>query len=50
MLDILGIRYHEVHLDKEDRDLYDAWQKAKEAKDFSKADEYRQVLKERDLL
>lgn len=50
MLDILGICYHEVHLDEEDRDLYDAWQKAKEVKDFAKADEYRQILKERDLL
>ncbi len=50
MLDILGIRYHEVKLDEEDRALYQAWQQAKSARDFNKADELRTQLAERDIL
>lgn len=49
-LDVLGIRYHDLYLSKEDRTIYEAWTASKKAKDFTKADEYRDILLERGIL
>lgn len=49
-LDVLGIRYHDLHLSNEDRKIYEAWLTSKKAKDFAKADEYREILIERGIL
>lgn len=50
MLDVLGIRYQRITLSDEDKELYALWQSAKDAKDYAKADEYRDLLKERGIL
>ena len=50
MLDILGIRYAEVSLTDEDRQLYEKWAEAKNAKDFELADNYRSQLMEKGIL
>ncbi len=50
MLDVLGIKYHRIELSKEDKELYALWQKAKADKDFTTADKYRDILKERGIL
>ena len=50
MLDILGIRYAEVSLTDEDRQLYEKWAEAKNAKDFELADTYRSQLMEKGIL
>jgi cysteinyl-tRNA synthetase len=50
MLDILGITYHLPLLTMDDFDLFTKWDQAKQEKDFSKADEYRTILMEKDLL
>ncbi len=44
MLDILGIVTNDFELSGEARALYFNWDEAKKAKDFEKADEYRQQL------
>lgn len=49
-LDVLGIDYPRIKLSGDDRELFARWNEAKAAKDFAKADEYRQQLAERGLL
>lgn len=49
-LDVLGIDYPRIKLSGDDRELFARWNEAKAAKDFAKADEYRQQLTERGLL
>lgn len=49
-LDVLGIDYPRIKLSGDDRELFVRWNEAKAAKDFAKADEYRQQLTERGLL
>jgi cysteinyl-tRNA synthetase len=39
-----------VELTSEDREIYAKWDEAKKAKDFTKADEYRNILMERGIL
>ena len=50
MLQILGIVIEEVKLEENDIDLFDKWNKAKQAKDFRQADRYRDKLQEKGLL
>ncbi|MDO4940470.1 MAG: cysteine--tRNA ligase [Erysipelotrichaceae bacterium] len=50
MLYILGIYIDKVVLDEEALSLYTKWNEAKAAKDFAKADEYRQALIEKGIL
>ncbi|MBQ6559343.1 MAG: cysteine--tRNA ligase [Erysipelotrichaceae bacterium] len=49
-LTILGIRYPEMKLTEEDREIYRLWNEAKAAKDFETADKYRTVLTEKGIL
>ena len=49
-LDVLGIRHETINLTDEDKELYNKWNEAKKAKDFAKADEYRDELKNRGIL
>ena len=49
-LDILGIVYPKLELSEEDLDLYHKWDEAKKAKDFEKADAYRQQLMDKGIL
>ena len=42
----LGIK----ELTSEDKELYSKWDEAKKEKDFTKADEYRNILMERGIL
>ena len=50
MLDILGIIYTHIILTKEDIDEFKYWDKAKEEKDFQKADQYREKLINKGLI
>lgn len=50
MLDILGIKYYETVLNDDQKQLFASWQKAKEDKDFAKADKYRDELIKLDLI
>ena len=49
-LDVLGILYPHIKLNDEERELFDQWNEAKAAKDFEKADIYRQQLNEKGLI
>lgn len=50
MLNVLGIIVDKVVLSDEDKELFAKWNDAKSAKDFAKADEYRNELTARGLL
>ena len=50
MLKTLGIVVEKYVGNPIDRDLYQKWNEAKKAKDFEKADVYRQQLIERGVL
>ena len=50
MLNVLGINVDKVVLSDEDKELFAKWNDAKNAKDFEKADEYRNELTARGLL
>ena len=50
MLNVLGIVVDKVLLSDEDKELFAKWNDAKSAKDFAKADEYRNELTARGLL
>ncbi len=50
MLNVLGIVVDKVILSDEDKELFAKWNDAKSAKDFAKADEYRNELTARGLL
>ena len=50
MLNVLGIVVDKVILSDEDKELFAKWNDAKNAKDFAKADEYRNELTARGLL
>lgn len=49
-LDVLGIKYPQIVLSEDDRQLFALWNEAKAEKDFDKADGYRQQLTKRGLL
>lgn len=44
MLDVLGISYQPIELTKEDRQLFDQWNQAKQDKDYELADKCRNEL------
>lgn len=50
MLDILGIQVLDYKLSKEDKSLFDSWNKLKKEKNFDEADKYRNMLFEKGLL
>ena len=50
MLNVLGINVDKVVLSDKDKELFAKWNDAKSAKDFAKADEYRNELTARGLL
>ena len=50
MLNILGIDIKKVVLTEEDKEIYNNWNKAKQEKDFEKADVYRKQLMEKGIL
>ncbi len=50
MTDVLGLKIELIPLNEETRSLYYSWQKARNDKDFTKADELRKVLNERGVL
>lgn len=50
MLDVLGINVERTVLSEEDRDLFRGWNEAKKAKDWGKADTYRNALSGKGLL
>ena len=50
MLKVLGIQVEKVEISEEDRVLFEAWNKAKEEKNFDLADSYRATLSEKGLL
>lgn len=49
-LDVLGIKYNEIELSEDDKNLYASWNDAKSNKDFEKADELRNELINRGIL
>ena len=50
MLDVLGINVERTVLSEEDRGLFRGWNEAKKAKDWGKADTYRNALSGKGLL
>ena len=50
MLDLIGIYPYSKKLTKEEKEIYYAWQNAKDSKDYSKADELRNKLMEKGIL
>ena len=50
MLYVLGLDYKRMELTQEDEELFTSWNEAKKNKDFIKADEYRKVLIEKQLI
>ena len=50
MLDVLGINVERTVLCEEDRELFRGWNEAKKAKDWGKADTYRNALSGKGLL
>ena len=50
MLDVLGINVERTVLSEEDRELFRGWNEAKKAKDWGKADTYRNALNGKGLL
>lgn len=50
MLSVLGIEYHRITLDAEDKHVFAKWNQAKADKDFETADRYRLILQEKGLL
>ncbi len=50
MLDTMGFVYNERKLSDEDIELYNEWLNEKAAKNFTKADEIRDVLKEKGII
>lgn len=50
MLDILGIPWEMIQLSSQQRELFELWDAAKQAKDFEKADTYRQQLIQQGVL
>ena len=49
-LNVLGIRYPEMKLNDQDKELYRLWNDAKAQKDFETADKYRAELMEKGIL
>ena len=49
-LSVLGIFIEELTLTEEDKELYNAWNKAKSEKDFATADQYREQLQKRGII
>ena len=50
MLDILGVEHTEVRLNDHQLELYQLWNQAKQSKDFTLADTYRQQLMQENVL
>ena len=50
MLEILGVKPNKERMSKENKDLYNDWLKAREEKDFQKADELRVILSEKGVI
>jgi len=50
MVDILGLKVEVTPLTDEDRSVYESWQKARNDKDFSLADDLREKLTRRGML
>ena len=50
MLDVLGINVERTVLSEEDRELFRGWNEAKKAKDWGKADTYRNAVSGKGLL
>lgn len=50
MINILGVFIQLPLISDEDIDVYQAWLNAKEAKDFEKADQYREILVAKDIM
>jgi len=50
ILDVLGFEFAYHKLTEDDRDIYDKWVLARTEKDFNKADYYRQILVEREII
>ncbi len=50
MLKVLGIDYRYIKLSEEDKNLFNLWNEAKNAKNFESADKYRGVLIEKGLM
>ena len=50
MLDVLGLNVERTVLSEEDRELFRGWNEAKKAKDWGKADTYRNALSGKGLL
>lgn len=50
ILKILGFEYQFKNLSKEDHQLFNDWNLARENKDFTKADELRQILQKRGII
>ena len=50
ILDVFGFEFEYRKLTEEDRVLYENWQKARNEKDFEKADIYRKELTARGIL
>ena len=50
MLDVLGINVERTVLSEKDRELFRGWNEAKKAKDWGKADTYRNALSGKGLL
>ena len=50
MLEVMGIAYQQPLLTSEDKEIFINWEKARQEKDFQKADLYRQLLSEKGLI
>ena len=50
MLEVMGIAYQQPLLTLEDKEVFINWEKARQEKDFQKADLYRQLLSEKGLI
>ncbi len=50
MLDLLGLKYEEVNLTNEDKELFNKWNEYKKNKDFANADIIREELIKRGLI
>ena len=47
---VLGLNYNLITLTEEDKEIYNNWNISKENKDFEKADYYRNLLQEKNIL
>lgn len=50
IFDVLGVKLEYTKLSEEDKNLYNEWVSAKEAKDFNKADDIRKTLSEKGII